>query len=61
VLDPAQFRGAALRVRRGIASPLSAALAYTAFCLVGLLFAVCLEKMPDVARDHLARLADWFS
>jgi hypothetical protein len=61
VLDTPRLLGAASRLRRSIASPVSAALAYTALCLVGLVFAVCLEKMPDIARAHLARVVDWFS
>ena len=61
VLDTVRLRSAASRIRRGIASPMSAALAYTTLCLVGLVYAVCLEKMPDVAREHLARVVDWFS
>jgi hypothetical protein len=61
VLDPVRLRGAADRFRRSMASPKSAALAYTVLCLVGLLYAVCLAKMPGVARAHLARVVDWFS
>jgi hypothetical protein len=61
VLDPVLLRSAADRFRRSVASPMSATLAYTALCLLGLVFAVCIEKMPDVAREHLARVVDWFS
>ena len=42
------------RLRRAIAGPMSGALAYTGLCLVALLYAVCIEKMPDqlLSRVH---------
>ncbi len=48
--------------RRTVASPTSAALAYTGFCLVTLLFALCLAKMPSIARSSgFAALRDLLS
>ncbi len=61
MLDPDHLRSAAGRFRRFMASPMSTTLAYTAICLIGLLYAVCLEKMPGVVRERLARVVEWFS
>ena len=49
------------RLRRTVASPTSAALAYTGFCLVTLLFALCLAKMPSIALERVAALRDLLS
>lgn len=49
------------RVRRTVASPTSGALAYTCFCLVTLLFAVCLVKMPLIALERVAELRQLLS
>ena len=59
--EPARLRTAAQRFRRTIASPTSAALAYTAFCLVTLLFAVCLEKMPVLVLERVEHIRDLLS
>ena len=61
MIDTDRLRGAMSRLRRSVASPMSAALAYTALCLVGLLYAVCLVKMPDVALERISHILDWFS
>ena len=49
------------RLRRSVASPTSAALAYTCFCLVALLFAVCIVKMPSLAIERFAELRQLLS
>ena len=60
MIDSARLRTAASRFRRSVESPMSATLAYTAICLVALFYAVCLEKMPDVALERLSRAMGWF-
>ena len=55
---PAQRRTLTQRLQRAIASPTSGALAYTVFCLVALLFAVCVEKMPFVVLERAAHLCE---
>ena len=54
--EPTRRRSAAERLRRSIASPTSGALAYTVFCLVTLLFAVCVEKMPFIVLERVAQI-----
>lgn len=47
-------RTRAERLRRTIAGSLSGTLAYTCLCLVTLIYAVCIAKMPDqiLAKVH---------
>jgi MFS superfamily sulfate permease-like transporter len=59
VIDTARLRTAASRFRQSVASQVSGTLAYTAVCLVMLLYAVLLEKMPDIALARISRLLDW--
>jgi hypothetical protein len=46
------------RLQRFIASPTSGALAYTAFCLVTLLYAVCVAKMPLLVLERVEQVRD---
>lgn len=59
--EPARRPTAAERFRRTIASPTSAALAYTLFCLVTLLFAVCVEKMPLTVIERVVQIRNLMS
>jgi hypothetical protein len=59
--EPSRLRTAATRFQRFVASPTSAALAYTFFCLVALFFAVCLEKMPMQVIERVERIRSLFS
>ena len=59
--EPARLRTAAARFQRFVASPTSAALAYTCFCLVTLFFAVCVEKMPTQVIERVEQIRDLFS
>ncbi len=58
ITGPARRRTPMQRLRRKIASPASSALAYTVFCLVALLFAVCIEKMPSAVLERAAQLRE---
>jgi hypothetical protein len=46
------------RLQRFIASPLSGALAYTVFCIVTLLYAICIAKMPLLVLDRAEQIRD---
>jgi hypothetical protein len=46
------------RLRRFVASPTSTALAYTGLCMVALLFALCVDKMPHIALARFAQLRE---
>lgn len=61
VTGPAQRRTPVQRLQRTIASKTSGALAYTVFCLVALLFAVCVEKMPLLVLERVAQIRDMLS
>jgi hypothetical protein len=49
------------RLRRFVASPTSTALAYTVLCMVTLLFALCIDKMPQIAVERFVQLRELFS
>jgi hypothetical protein len=63
VIDPSLLRRAPfLRLAtalicRTVASPTSAALAYTCLCVVMLLFALCLGSMPERIVERVAAVA----
>ena len=44
------------RFRRTVAGRTSGTLAYTCLCLVTLIFAVCLEKMPEAVLERVHAL-----
>jgi len=56
-LDFATLRQSALRLCKTIASPTSGTLAYTCFCLVTLIYALCLVAMPDRVIDRVSLLS----
>ena len=58
VAGPAHHRMPMKRLQRFIASPLSGALAYTVFCVVTLLYAVCIAKMPLLVLDRVDQIRD---
>jgi hypothetical protein len=59
VIDTERLRSAASRLRKSVGSPVSGSLAYTSLCLVTLLYAVCVERMPDHVLERISRLIGW--
>ena len=56
-VDFAQLRESALKLCKLIGSPTSGSLAYTCFCLVALIYALCLATMPDRVLDQVSLLS----
>ena len=63
MIDPSLLRPgpflhhATTLIRRKVASPTSAALAYTCLCVVMLLFALCLGTMPERIVERVVAVA----
>ncbi len=52
-----RLRASAAQLRKAIASPTSSVLAYTCFCLLSLIYALCLVAMPDRIIERVAVLS----
>lgn len=57
MLDRGRLHASALKLRNAIGSPTSGTLAYTCFCLLTLIYALCLVTMPDRVIERVSLLS----